>query len=133
METQKHEPKYIACLLDVSSYCSEDFLARCGGAVYVSCFFDDSVNTYCCSLTPSVFVEELEHVPGRYPEDEAESERLNLDLLEIETRDAYYTRRDIEKLKLEHPDRFKPLDLTFDEDDDPSEVVREHLQGNPEF
>jgi hypothetical protein len=133
METQKHEPKYIACLLDVSSYCSEDFLARCGGAVYLSAFFDDSVNTFCCSQTPSVFVEELEHVPEKYPEDEAARETLNEELLDLPLL-CFYTRRvDIEKLKVEHPDRFKALDFTFDEDDDPAEVVREHLQGNPVF
>jgi len=39
-------PRYIACRIDVSPYCQSDFLARCGGKVYLTGFFDDSVNTH---------------------------------------------------------------------------------------
>ena len=126
-------PKMTACLIDVSEHCSEEFLDRCGGKVYLSGFFDDSVNTYCCSLTPSVYVEGLEFVPERYPEDEELSEELNGELLENAAEGSYVNRSDIERMRKESPDNFEVLELTFDEDDDPSEVAREYLQGNPRF
>jgi len=128
-------PKMTACLIDVSEHCSEDFLAKCGGKIYMSGFYDDNVNTYCCSTTPSVFVDVIELVPETYPEDEDAREALSEELLEAHTADdsGYYNRRDIERMRADHPERFKDLGMTFDEDENPEEMVREHLCGNPVF
>lgn len=128
-------PKFLACKIEVSQHCSPDFLARCGGKIFLSGFFDDSVNTHCCSLTPSVYVDVIELVAEAYPEDEATREALYEELREVHTIDdsGYYGRRDIERMKERNPDHFKDVDLTFDEDDDPSDKVREYLSGNPEF
>ena len=131
-------PKFLACLIDISSYCSPELLARCGGKLFYSGFFDDSVNTHLCSFQPSVWVEVLSIEPERYPEDNRESNDLNEELLGLLTSDddSYYLRRDIERQKVEHPDRFKEVSVDFEEDstfNSRHEEVREELQGNPVF
>lgn len=126
-------PKFVACRIDVTEYCSPSFVARCGGKVYESGFFDDNLNVFICSAQAHVFVEALELVPERYPEDETARNALNEELLEQEVEDHYYLRRDVARMREANPDHFVELDLTFDEDDDPSEAVREHLCGNPRF
>jgi len=130
--------KFVACLIDISEYCSPELLERCGGKAYYSGFFNDAVNTYCCSMTPSVFVDVIELVPEQYPEDEDASNALNEELLELLTPDdgGYYDRRDVERMKGCNPERFRVLDLSFDEDEADQERcdgVREYLQGNPCF
>jgi len=129
------EPKFVACLIDVTEHCSPDFVERCGGRVYESGFFDDNLDTYICSAEKMIFVDVLELVPEKYPEDEEASEALNCDLLEAVTADdsGYYGRSQIERMREANPDHFVELDITFDEDGDPSDEVREHLQGNPRF
>ena len=130
------EPKFIACILDISEHCSEEFLARCGGKVYLSGFYDDNVNTYLCCSTPSIFVEGLQFVPEVYPEDEPTREALFCELTEIFTMEDignYYERRQIERMREKNPDHFSEVGLTFDEDEKPEDEVREHLQGNPCF
>lgn len=126
-------PKFIACRIDMSDCCSEDFLDRCGGKVYLSGFFDDNLNTYCCSAEKMIFVEGLEFVPEKYPEGEGLYTQLAEELLENAAEDSYYSRSDIDRLRKESPDNFEALELTFDEDENPSEEVREYLQGNPVF
>jgi hypothetical protein len=136
-------PKFIACLLDISGHYTDTeegraFLKRCGGKIYFSGFFDDSVNTHLCSSSPSVWVDVVEICPEKYPEDEHESDLLNCDLIEMLQADDndYWSRRDIERMKVAHPDRFKELDFNFDEDStdqERQEQVHEHLQGNPVF
>jgi hypothetical protein len=126
-------PTFIACRLDMSQHCSPEFLARCGGKVYLSGFFDDNLNTHICSAEKMVYVHALEFVPEQYPEDEEARDALNGELLEDTVDDDYFGRATIERLKKEHPENFRAVEITFDEDDDPAEVVREHLQGNPEF
>ena len=118
---------FFACLIDISEHCGAEFLERCGGKVYLSGFFDDSVNTYLCSMTPSVFVEMIGLVPERYPEDEALADALNNELLEGSLDDEYHLRSDIDRMRTQ---KLEGLDF---EDEDPSEVVREYLQGNPVF
>lgn len=132
-ETRTVSPSFVACRIDMSRYCEQEFLDRCGGKVFLSGFFDDSVNVHICSLTPSVFVEGLAFVPEGYPEDEALRDELNEELLANDADDSYFNRRDIERMRKATPDDFMALDVAFDEDDDPAEVVREHLQGNPLF
>lgn len=132
-ENTEIKPSFVACLIDVSEYCSEGFLARCGGRVYESAFFDDNLNTYLCSATPCIFVESLSLVAEKYPEDEEAREALCSELLDVDLKDSYYERRDIERRRRESPDKFVALKVAFDGDDDPAEVVREYLQGNPCF
>jgi hypothetical protein len=129
------KPEFIACLIDISHLCTPELLARCGGKLFYSGFFDDSVNVHICSFTPSVYVDVIELVAEKYPEDEATREALYEELRREHTIDdnGYYNRGDIERMKRHNPDHFKVLGLTFDEDDDPDDVVREHLQGNPCF
>ena len=126
-------PKFLACRLDMSSYCSQEFLDRCGGKVYLSGFFDDNLDTHICSAQKTVYVHALEFVPEKYPEDEEAREALNEELLEGGVDDDYFARSMIELLKREHPDHLQELEVAFDEEDDPADVVREHLQGNPVF
>jgi hypothetical protein len=131
-------PKFIACLIDVSGQCSPELIERCGGKVYISGFFDDSVNTHLCSFSPSVWVEVVSIEPERYPEDETASNDLNEELLGLLTHEDndYWNRRDIERMKEANPDHFKDLDFDFDEgltDNERHDEVREHLQGNPVF
>jgi hypothetical protein len=128
-------PKYLACLLDVSAYCSPDFLEMCGGKVYQSGFFDDNLDTFICSPERMVFVEWIELVPESTPEDEAAREQLYEILIEEGTDrdDSYLSRRDVERLKVEAPERFKEVEIDLDPEEDASEQVRELLQGNPLF
>jgi hypothetical protein len=129
------EPKYIACLIDISEHCSEEILARCGGKLYMSGFYDDNLNTYLCSPEPCIFVDVIELVPEKYPEEEPARDNLNCELIEAHTMDdsGYYGRRDIERRRERNPDHFQELSFTFDADDKPEDEVREHLQGNPRF
>lgn len=127
------KPAFIACRLDMSEYCSPEFVARCGGKVYLSGFYDDNLNTYICSAQKMIYVHALEFVPEKYPEDEEARNTLNEELLEDTVDDDYFSRATIERLRKEHPDNFRAVEITFDEDDDPAEEVREYLQGNPEF
>ena len=128
---------YAALLRVPSAHVDPDFLARCGGALYESVFFDDSVNVNLASLTPSVGIEVLELVPEEYPEDEDEREALYDELLEVHSDSEgfyYMTRRDLERLKKKNPKNFKDLgEFEVDEDEDAYEVVREYLSGNPVF
>ncbi len=127
------KPKFIACRLDMSTYCSQEFLDRCGGKVYLSGFFDDNLDTTICSAQKMVYVHALEFVPEKYPEDEKARETLYEELRASGKDDDYFARSTIELLKKEHPDHLQELEITFDEDDAPADVVREHLQGNPVF
>jgi len=139
MEKNMHiPPKYVACLLDMSEYCSPELLARCGGKVYLSGFYDDNLNTYICSFDPMIFVQALEWVPEEYPEEEPARndlwEELN-ELLTVEDSD-YYGRYDVERMRKANPDHFKELDFTFEKgtsQEESDEAVREELQGNPVF
>ncbi|HIF07701.1 MAG TPA: hypothetical protein EYQ64_12350 [Gemmatimonadetes bacterium] len=131
-------PRYIACRIDVSPYCQSDFLARCGGKVYLTGFFDDSVNTHLCSLTPSVYVHSLGFVPEAYPEGDEEREALDTELMEIQTTEDsdYYGRPTIERLRKAQPEDFKAVDVEIDREDSEeawTDEVREHLSGNPVF
>lgn len=126
-------PKFLACRLDMSSYCSQEFLDRCGGKVYLSGFFDDNLDTHICSAQKMVYVHALELVPEKCPENEEAREALYEELLESSVDADYFARSMIEALKREHPDHFQELEIAFDEDEDPAEIVREHLQGNPVF
>lgn len=134
----KSAPKFVACLIDISAYAEPDFLARCGGKVYLSGFFDDSVNTYCCSATPSVFVGALELVAETYPEEDSAREALYEELLETSAtlEGGYYTRSYIESIKKNHPERVAWLDLDLDLDEDEQgrwQQAREALQAYPAF
>ena len=140
MEQPKQEiqPRWTAALLRVpDAHVDPDFLARCGGVVYESVFFDDSVNVHICSLTPSVGLEVLELVAGEYPEDDDAREALYDELMEAHSGSEgfyYMNRSDVERLKKANPESFKNLgDFDVDEDEDACEVVREYLQGNPVF
>lgn len=132
-KTQDISPKFIACRLDMSQYCSPEFLDRCGGKVYLSGFFDDNLNTYICSAEKMLYVHGLEFVPEQYPEDEEACNALNEELLENTADNDYFSRSTIERLRQEHPEDFQEVDVDFDEEDDPADVVREYLQGNPVF
>ena len=131
---------YAALIRVPDDYVDPDFLARCGGALYESVFFDDSVNTYAASTVPSVGIEVLELVPEEYPEDEDEHEALHDELMDA-FHDAvesfyYMNRSDLERLKKKNPGNFKDLgEFEVDEDagEDAYEEVREYLQGNPVF
>jgi len=136
MERNAHiPPKYLACLIDVSEHCQPDFLEKCGGKVYQSGFFDDNLDTFICSPERMVFVEWLELVPESTPEDEAAREQLYELLIEegSDLDDTYLSRRDIERMKAEAPERFKEVEIDLDPEEDASEEVRELLQGNPLF
>lgn len=128
---------YAALIRVPDNHVDPDFLARCGGALYESVFFDDSVNVHLASATPSVGIEVLEYLPEEYPEDEDEREALYDELMEVknESEDFYYmTRRDLERLKIRNPENFKDFgDFEVDEETDGYDLVREYLQGNPEF
>jgi len=135
--------KFLACLIDISSYFTDtepgrELLAKCGGKLFYSGFFDDSVNTHLCSFQPSVWVEVLGIEPETYPEDDEAREELYGELLDLLTSDddSYYLRRDIERWKVAHPDRFQEVDFDFEEDstfDSRHDEVREGLSGNPVF
>lgn len=127
------KPKFIACIIDISEHCEPEFLARCGGKLYLSGFYDDNLNTYICSAEKMLYVHSLAFVPEKYPEDEPARTALDSELLEDVLDDDYFSRSDIERMRKEHPDHFRVVELEFEEDDDPAEVVREHLQGNPMF
>ena len=140
MEQLKQEipSRWTAALLRVpDAHVDPDFLARCGGALYESVFFDDSVNVHICSLTPSVGFEVLELVAGEYPENEDAREALYDELMEVHSSSEgfyYMDRSDVERLKKANPENFKNLgDFDVDEDENACEVVREYLQGNPVF
>jgi hypothetical protein len=133
MATSSIPHKFIACILDMSQYVSEELLARCGGKVYLSGFYNEALHTHLCEMTPSYFVDGLGYVPENYPEDEKLSNALNEELLENMVEGSYYHCSRIKALREKNPDHFKELDFTFDVDDDPDEMVREHLQGNPCF
>lgn len=127
---------FVACMIDITEHCSEDLVARCGGAVYLSGFYNDAVNVHICSLTPTVFVEALGFVPERYPEEDPARNDLNEELLGLlgPDDDSYYERSEIERMRREHPDRFKVLgDAEGETDREKAEAVREDLQGNPCF
>jgi len=135
---------FYAALIQVPDHHVEpDFLAQCGGALYESVFFDDSVNTYAASTVPSVGIEVLGLVAEEYPDrillDDDESEALHDELMEAHSvsEDFYYMNRsDLERLKKKNPGNFKDLgEFEVDEDagEDAYEVVREYLQGNPVF
>lgn len=126
------QPKFIACRLDMSSYCSQELLDRCGGKVYLSGFFDDNLDTHICSAQKMVYVHALEFVPEKYPEDEETRDALNEELLEGAD-DDYFPRALIERMKQLRPDDLQVVEIDLDEDEDPADQVREALQGNPVF
>ncbi len=135
MRENAHIPdNFVACKIDITEHCSEDLVGRCGGALYLSGFYNDSVNTFICSATPMVFVEALALVPERYPEDEEAADALNNELLMETMDDDYFSRSDIERMREGHPDNFKVLgDAEGDNEREKAEAVREDLQGNPCF
>ena len=136
-------PKFFACLIDISGYFTDtetgrELLEQCGGKIYFSGFFDDSVNTHLCSFQKSVWIEVLSLEPERYPEEDPARNDLNEELLRLLDRDdsSYWQRRDVERWKVAHPGRFKEVSVDFDEDstfDTRHDEVREELQGNPVF
>lgn len=141
---EKIQPKFIAGLIDISEYCEPDFLERCGGKVYYSGFFDDSTNHYLCSFQKNIWFEVVELVPEKYPEDQDESEKLNMELIDArsELDDGYYSRSLVESMMEKNPEHFEVLEFNFDDDEDLDEEaqdrarhddVREYLQGNPRF
>lgn len=139
-KTQDIPPKYIACIIDWSDGCDPDFLARCGGKVYLSGFYDDNVNTYICSAQKMIWVQGLELVPEARPGDGNAQDRLETELMDLwhnacinEQDSDYYPRSKIETLRKEFPENFKEVGIDLDEDEDPADQVRELLQGNPEF
>jgi len=134
------KPKFIACLIDVSAHCSEEFLARCGGKVYLSGFYDDNLDTHCCSFTPMIDVTYMGYVAEEYPEDDEAREALHEELMitGADELGGYYTRRDLERVREAHPERFVALDIDLDSDEDEdeqrrawNEQVYEYLSGNP--
>jgi hypothetical protein len=128
--------KFIACKIDISEHCSPELLARCGGALYLSGFYNDAVDTFICSAERMIFVDVIELVPEQYPDEEDLAESLNSDLIELHTEDdsGYYSRHDIERLRGAHPDRFKEIvGVDFEDYRNPSDAVRADLQGNPVF
>jgi hypothetical protein len=141
------KPNYLACKIDISGYFTDtepgkELLARCGGKIYYSGFFDDSVNTYCASTQPSVWIDVIDLVPETFPEEETASNELWEELMDLHTSDdsSYWSRRDVERWKVAQPDRFKTLDFDFDaeqlgseKDSERHDEVREYLSGNPWF
>lgn len=127
------EPKFIACLIDMSHCCEKAFLERCGGKLYMSGFYDDSTNTYICSAEKMVFVHALEWVPEEFPEDEDDKDALYNELEDAPPEAAYFARYDIDAMRESAPKNFVPVDIELDPDDDPAEYVLEILQGNPIF
>jgi len=137
------KPKFIACLIDVSAHCSEEFLARCGGKVYLSGFYDDNLDTHCCSFTPMVDVTYMGYVAEEYPEDEEAREALHEELMDIAAENeagGYYMRRSMEVVRKKHPERFVVLDMELETDEELdqdtqrrewNEQVMESLSGNP--
>ena len=126
----------IACLLDVSYGADPEFLARCGGKIYMSGFFDDSVDTHCCSFTPMVDVTYLGLVAEEMPEDETAREALYMDLLDAfadSEAGGYVRRADVTRLRKAHPERFVALGFSADEGtpEEQREEIREYLSGNP--
>ena len=119
--------QYLACLIDVGEHFDKDFVQRCGGRIYLSGFFDDATTTYCCSATPMVYVQGLEYVA------EVFNEALRDELMECAPESGYYKRAFIDKARRSNPKDFQRLDVSFDDDDNPEDTVREYLQGNPAF
>lgn len=126
-------PKFIACRLSMREHCSDSFLARCGGDLYLSGFFDDNLNTFCCCSRPSIYVHGLELVPEKYPEDEEAREALNLELMEGDAEGGYYLRTEMDRIRHQRPDCFQEVEIDLDPEEEADEQVREHLQGNPVF
>lgn len=142
-EQLKAPPSYIACLIDWSDGCSEEFLKRCGGKVFVTGFFDDSVDHHLCSPQKHIYFHGLGLEPEKYPEGEKGRQTLYDELLEgwheaclNDADKGYHLRRDIERLRETHPERFVEVHIEFDDPQDEDECereVREHLTGNPVF
>ena len=127
------EPKFIACLIDMSHCCEKDFLERCGGKLYLSGFYDDNTNTYICSAEKMVFVHAVEWYAKEVPEDEDEREQLYDEMLNPPPEDSYFSRSDIESMRKDFPKNFVEIDIDLDLDDDPECSVRDALCSNPIF
>ena len=71
-------------VLDVSSMCSADFLARCGGAFYDVYFFDECRRVHLCEATASAELHFIGGGPAAIPEDEDAREALYNEIIEID-------------------------------------------------
>ncbi len=131
---------YVACKIDISQYVTDEkLLEKCGGKLFYSGFFNDSVDIHICSFTPHVYVDVVGIVPESFPDDDDERTETadEVDELHDIYDSGYYTRRDIENMRKNHPDRFQVIQINFSEpgltDTVKSEEIREALSGDPIF
>lgn len=131
---------YVACKIDISQYVTDEkLLEKCGGKIFYSGFFNDSVAIHICSFTPHAYVDVIGIVPEEFPEDDDDR---------IETADAldechdiydsgYYTLSHIKRMREAHPERFKVIEINFSEPGLSDAVkyaeIREVLSGDPIF
>lgn len=139
------QPRFVACLIDISRLASAEFLSQCGGKLFMSGFYNESENVHCASLTPCYDFTFVEHLPGEWPEDEDAREELHDALLDSVDgcESNYYDVSDIERAREAHPERFVfwgDPGLDPEEYDSPEDLrkaridaVSEALGSNPEF
>lgn len=136
--------EYVAILIEVTQYVNEDLVEK-WGKFYEVCLFNRKSYTYCCSMSPSYWLESIEYIigPEKYPEDEVEKEELYNLLEEFQHDDhlnshygSYYDVSYIERLMKEDPTCFViQADYKTKEPyqyEDMDEAVEDY-RGNPDF
>lgn len=140
MEICNDSHVYVACLIDITSFFEDKSLVeKCGGKIFYSGFFNDSVAVHICSFVTNVYVEVIDIISEDLPDDENDRIDIEETLTESHTiyDSGYYKISDITKMRKSHPERFKVIDINFSEpglsDTVKSEEIREALSGDPIF
>ena len=90
------ESDWYAVRVDETGHCEPEFVARCGGKVWTVYIYNRNESNYCCEMTPSFCLYEIECQPETWPEDERDKDRLAEELLEcVEYEVRYYHWHDV--------------------------------------
>ena len=129
-----YAPEWGIFVMDITQYCSADFVARCGGGVYHVYFFNKLSRTFICSYWPMAELRLIGTVAKVSPDDEDAREALDDELRSINEPEVEYVDFDdaLEQAKTAYTNKnfISPLCETWEDVEDEAESVREYCCGN---
>lgn len=85
-----YAPEWGIYVMDITEYCSDDFVARCGGGVYHVYLFDKMSATYICSAQAMAELRLIGTVAKANPDDDEAREALDDELRSINEPEVEY-------------------------------------------